>query len=438
MTARPTRRATAVWGVAAAAYVVAVLHRASFGVAGVEATERFAVSATVLSTFVVVQLTVYALMQVPVGVLLDRFGARVVIGAGAALMAGGQLLLAVAEPLPLAYLARVLIGAGDAGTYIAVIHLIVLWFPVGRVPVMTQITGLLGQLGQLAAAVPLVAVLHLAGWTPAFVGLAAVGVLATVAVLAGVRDSPVPLARHHQRPGALVRAAVGTPGTRLGFWSHATTQFASNTFLLLWGFPFLTSAQGLRPAQASFLFALAVVAAVVAGPVIGTLTSRHPLRRSWMVLAVVAVTAAVWLTVVALPGPAPLWLLVVLVLVLGTGGPGSLIGFDYARTTNPPERVGTANGVVNGGGFLFAVIAMLGIGVGLDLAVRAGAAPLSLDAFRPAFAGMSVLWLIGVVGVLVARSQTRRAMAAEGVVVPPIRDAVRRYRRGSGPSGRDG
>lgn len=427
----PGRRATVVWGVAVAAYVVAVLHRASFGVAGLEATERFGVSATVLSTFVVVQIGVYAAMQVPVGVLLDRFGSRVLIASGAALMAGGQLLLALATDLPLAYVARVLIGAGDACTYISVVRLIVLWFPAGRVPLMTQITGLLGQLGQLAAAVPLVAVLHLAGWQPAFVGLAAVGVLATIAAVAGVRDSPrqLPTLRHPVR--ALLRDTVRTPGTRLGFWSHAASQFATNTFLLLWGFPFLTSAQGLSPALAGTLFSVNVVAAMVSGPVIGTLTARHPLRRSWMVLAITGVIAAVWLTVVALPGRAPLWLLVLLVVVLGVGGPGSVIGFDFARTSNPPERSGTANGVVNVGGFLFAVVAMLGIGVVLDLAVARGAQPLSLEAFRPAFASMAVLWGIAVLGVLGSRRSTRREMADRGVVVPPMRDALRRRRDGS-------
>ena len=428
----PARRATVVWGIAVAAYVVAVLHRASFGVAGLAATERFGVTATVLSTFVVVQLAVYAAMQVPVGVLLDRYGSRALIALGAVLMAIGQLLLAVADDLPLAYLARVLIGTGDACTYISVVRLIVLWFPVGRVPLMTQVTGLLGQIGQLAAAVPLVAVLHLAGWTPAFVGLAAVGVIAAVAVAAGVRDSPRPIVVAHHPLRALLGATVRTPGTRLGFWSHAATQFASNTFLLLWGFPFLTSAQGLSAATASTLFTVNVVAAMIAGPVIGTLTARHPLRRSWMVLTITGVIAAVWLAVVALPGPAPLWLLVILVVVLGVGGPGSVIGFDFARTSNPPERSGTANGVVNVGGFLFAVVAMLGIGVVLDLAVSRGAAPLSLEAFRPAFAAMSVLWLIAVVGVVGSRRATRRDLAARGVVVPPMREALRRRRDESG------
>ena len=419
-----------VWGAAVAAYGVAVLHRSSLGVAGVQAVDRFGVGAAVLSTFVVVQLAVYAGMQVPVGVLLDRYGSRVLIAGGAVLMAVGQVLLGVVHDLPSAYLARVLIGAGDAATFISVIRLVAVWFPARRVPLFTQLTGIVGHLGQLAAAIPLVAVLDLAGWSPAFVGLGAIGALAAILAWAVVRDRPAGV-RHE--PSSLgvrhqLRAAVWTPGTWLGFWSHAIGQFPMAVFLLLWGFPFLTVAQGLSPAKAGALMSLSVAAAVISGPVIGVLTGRHPLRRSWMVLTIAVATAMAWTAVLVHPGRSPLWLLAVLVVVLGVGGPGSAIGFDYARTFNPADRLGTASGLVNIGGFSTAVVTMLAVGIVLDVA--GAGAPLSLPAFRWAFAVMAVPWSVAVVGVLVSRRSTRRAMLADGVVVPPIREVLARRRDG--------
>lgn len=427
---REGRRAAAVWGVAVAAYVVAVLHRTSLGVAGVEAVDRFDLTATVLSTFVVVQLAVYAGLQVPMGLLLDRVGSRALVASGAVLMAAGQLLLAVATDVGPAYLARVLIGSGDAATFISVLRLVAVWFPARQVPLYTQLTGLLGQLGQVAAAVPLAGVLHLVGWTPAFVGLAAVGVLASVAVAAVVRDRPagVPAPPPQRGVVAPLREVLRAPGTWLGFWTHSVTQFSTTVFVLLWGFPFLTVAQGLTSAEAGTLMTLNVVAAMLAGPVIGVLTGRHPLRRSWMVLAIASGVAMAWAAVLVNPGPSPLWLLVVFVVVLGVGGPGSAIGFDYARTSNAAHRLGTATGVVNVGGFSTAVVSVLGVGVVLDLAERAGAGPLSLDAFRPAFAALALPWLVGVVGVLVTRRGARRVMAERGVVVPPVREVLARRR----------
>ena len=96
------RRAWAIWGVGLAVYVLAVFHRTSLGVAGILAAERFHISASQLATFTVLQLTVYAAMQVPVGVLLDRYGSKVLMVTGLALMTAGQLWFAFAHTYAIA------------------------------------------------------------------------------------------------------------------------------------------------------------------------------------------------------------------------------------------------------------------------------------------------------------------------------------------------
>src|SRR3954468_2436957 len=165
------------WALGVTAYCIAVFHRASLGVAGVEAQHRFGATAAVLSLFIVLQLGVYAALQVPVGVLLDRLGSRRVIAAGAAIMGTGQLVLAESHSVGLAVLGRVLVGTGDAMTFTSVLRLAALWFPAHRVPLITQLTGLLGQAGQVAAAFPLVALLHAAGWTLSFMVAGAAGLV---------------------------------------------------------------------------------------------------------------------------------------------------------------------------------------------------------------------------------------------------------------------
>lgn len=422
------RRAWLVWGVGVGAYITAVLHRTSFGVSGLDAAARYGASPGTLSGFVVLQLVVYAALQVPVGLLLDRFGARRLITTGALVMAAGQLLLALSTALPLAYAARVLVGAGDALTFISVLRLVGAWFPVRRVPVVTQLTGIVGQLGQVLSAVPLVALLHGPGWGVAFGSAAGLGVLVVVAVVAVVRDAPAGAPPAGEPVGPvdvprLVRAAWGHPGTRLGFFTHLGTQFSGTVFALLWGVPYLVSAQGLSAGEASALLTVLVLAGIAAGSVIGELTARHPLRRSWLVLTIVAVTAAMWTTVLVLPGRAPLWLLVLLVLVLAVGGPGSLIGFDYARTFNPSHRMGTAQGMVNVGGFVASLLVIQAIGV-----VLGASGGYTAHAFQLAWLVQYPVWAFAVTGVLVTRGKARRMLAAEGVRVPPLREALRRGR----------
>ncbi|RLK25683.1 sugar phosphate permease [Micromonospora sp. M71_S20] len=413
-----------VWGVAVAAYVAAVFHRSSLGVTGVDAAHRFEVSASALATFSVAQLAVYAAMQVPVGVLLDRFGSRRLLIAGGALMVAGQLCFALATDVPLAIAARVLIGLGDAMTFISVLRIVALWFPGRRYPMMTQLTGTLGQLGAILGAVPLVFLLHAAGWTPAFLTAGAVGATVLLMVVVAVRDTPGgPVAAGAGPTLTDVRrelaAAWAQPGTRLGLWTHFVTQFSGAVFALLWGYPFLVQGQGLSPTTAASLLTLMTAAMLLTGPVVAHLCARHPFHRSVLVFAITGATAAVWAVVLAWPGRAPGWLLVTLVLVLAVNGPASLIGFDYARSFNPVNRIGSATGVVNVGGFVASIVLVLAVGVVLDLATPAGRAAPDLAAFRWAFAVQYVLWALGAVQVLRYRNAARRELAARTPAATP-------------------
>lgn len=151
---------------------------------------------------------------------------------------------------------------------------------------------------------------------------------------------------------ATLRTTWGTPGTRLGLWSHFTSQFGMTVFTLLWGFPFLVRGQGLSEGTASVLLVLMTVSAMVTGPVLGGLVGRFPYHRSRLVLGIVGSIATVWAVVLLWPGRAPLPLLVLLVMVTALGGPGSMVGFDLARTFKPQHRIGSALGVVNVGGFV--------------------------------------------------------------------------------------
>lgn len=433
-TARPTARTYAVWLVALGAYTVAVFHRASLGVAGVEAQERFDAGASAVSLFLVLQLVVYAAMQVPVGVALDRYGSRRLVLAGALTMAAGQATLALAGDVPTAVAARVLVGAGDAMTFVSVLRVVGFWFPGPTVPLVTQLTGILGQFGQIAAAYPLVTLLESTSWESTFLGAAAVSVLVAVLVSVALRDAP---------PGTVLRPPAGLaevrrslaltwrePGTRIGLYTHLVTQFSGTVFALLWGYPFLVLGQGLSPATAAGLLTLLVVVGIGVGPLLGRLCGRWPLRRSDLVFGILAATVTAWTVVLLWPGPAPLWLLVVLVVVLGTNGPGSMIGFDYARTWNPAERQGSASGVVNVGGFVASLLTVLAVGAVLDLLTPGSSTDYPLDAFRAAFAVQYVFWAVGLVGVLRHRRQLRARLARDGVVLAPLVAAVGARLRG--------
>lgn len=404
-------RAWTVWAAGLLAYIVAVLDRTTFGVAGLDAAERFDASPAQLSMFVVLQLVVYAGAQIPAGALLDRFGSRAMILTGGALMIVGQLTLAFTTSLPLAVAARAMVGLGDAFTFISVLRLVPHWFPPQQVPLVSQLTGICGQLGQVLSAVPFLGLLTGPGWTHAFAAVSALGVLSLMLTVALVRNTP---------PGTVVADPVTTlreamrgvrtvwqrPGTRLGFFTHMGTQFSVTVFALMWGMPYLTAAQRLSAEAAGGLLIVSVATALVAGVVIGVFSGRHPHRRSWLVLGIIGSNAAVWTVVLVLPGPAPYWLLVALVVVISVGGPGSMVGFDFARTFNPRATLGTAQGAVNVGGFLASLLVMQAMGMVIE--VTGG---YSFESFRLAWCVQYVVWAVATVGILVTRAKARRTLA---------------------------
>ncbi|WP_219807431.1 MFS transporter, partial [Streptomyces sp. SM14] len=153
------------------------------------------------------------------------------------------------------------------------------------------------------------------------------------------------------------------PGIRLAFFGHMGTQFSMMVFSLLWGVPYLVSVHGLTATAAALLITLIVVTALCTSPLIGLLAARYPARRDWIFLAVIGLTATVWTVLLAWRGQAPLWLLVVLVVVLGIGGPGSVVAFDVARASILPHRLGIAQGMANLGGYSATpvVLALMGL-----------------------------------------------------------------------------
>ncbi|MGV9250788.1 MFS transporter [Streptomyces sp. NPDC003697] len=399
------RRAVAVWGIGVAVYFVAVIFRTSLGVAGLDAADRFHVGASALSTFSILQLLVYAGMQIPVGLLVDRLGTKKVLGIGVVLFTVGQLGFAFSPSYGLALVSRALLGCGDAMTFISVLRLGTRWFPARRGPLVAQLAGLVGMAGNLVSTLVLARLLHAVGWTAAFAGSALAGVAVLVLLVLFLRDHPegfAPQPVPHQG-AAYVRRQIAAswrePGTRLGLWVHFTTQFPAMVFLLLWGLPFLVEAQGLSRATAGELLTLVVLSNMVVGLVYGQIIARHHAARLPLALGTVAATALLWAVTLAWPGRAPMWLLVVLCAVLGACGPASMIGFDFARPANPPERQGTASGITNMGGFIASMTTLLAIGVLLDA---------TGDDYRVAFSAVFVLQVLGVSQILRLRKRAAR------------------------------
>ena len=215
------RVAWLIWTVGVAAYILTVMQRTTLAAAGLDAADRFGLSPGTLAAFVFIQVAVFSVAQIPAGLMVDRFGPRAMLVANAVLLACGQILLAHATTMPVAAAARVLVGTGDAVVFAATLALIPRWFSPRRVPLMTQLTTIVGQLGQILSAVPFVALLRHSGWSTAFTSVAAASALMGVLAFAVVRNGPpgswVPTPIASARDvGDRTQRGVGAPGDTSG------------------------------------------------------------------------------------------------------------------------------------------------------------------------------------------------------------------------------
>ncbi|KAA8822019.1 MFS transporter [Bifidobacterium vespertilionis] len=411
-------RAYFMWGMGLLGYLFAVICRSSMSAAGIEAANHFHTTSTALSGFLYLQLFVYAIMQVPAGVLLDRFGARILISCGGLFMAVGQSLVALAPVTWLAVVGRGVVGMGDALVFISVVRLISAWFPTRQAPLLTQLTSVTGGLGQIISLYPFAWLLRLAGWQTAFLTAAGTGVCVAAAILMTVRDDPHQSSRRHERPEGGLKSAVRglgsalhSPGTICGFFVHATTWFPVNMMNQLWGIPFLLAVEGWSRGTASAFLGAGVVINMVFGPLMGRLAGVHPIHgRAAVVYVSIGAQIVLWTILLLTPGPHPMWFMVLLLVALTSGGPASNIAMDYVRDTNRPANLGAATGFANTGGFLSSAIVFLGVGVLLDMQGATDPSLYTAQAMRMATLIQYPLWVVGLTGFTLMLRPTLQAI----------------------------
>ena len=225
---------------------------------------EFGISAEQLGFLTGVYFFSFGLFQIPLGVLLDRFGPRRVNGCLLVLAAAGALLFAKADSFENLVLARALIGIGVSACLMATIQAFVLWFPPERMSTMIALAYSMGGLGAIAASAPLELALRAFSWREIFGFLAAATLLLSALFALFVPEHP-----GARKPGSLRQQLAGVAAiARDGaFWRVAiaigATQCAVVSLFTLWITAWLRDVAGhdrAAAAQGLAIVALALIA----------------------------------------------------------------------------------------------------------------------------------------------------------------------------------
>lgn len=309
-----------------------------------ELMREFAVGATAVGSLSAIYFYGYAGMQIPVGLMIDRFGPRRLM-AVAGLVCGGACLLGAFSPtLDGVYLGRFLIGASAAFSLVGAMAVAGQWFRSDQFALLGGLAMASGMAGGVLGQAPVRLAVEAQGWRPTMAAMAVGGLVIALMAVAFVRDKT-------RGSGGIGRVLAGLAEVMRNpqSWIIGFGGLGANGALLgfggLWGVPFLGTAHGLQPATAAAITSLLIAGWGVGAPMFGWLSDRMGRRRPPFLLGYAICTPA--MLVLIYGPPLPLWAIGTLTFLAGFGGSAQIVSFAVARETNRTAVSGTAIGFVN-------------------------------------------------------------------------------------------
>ncbi|MCA3002252.1 MAG: MFS transporter [Burkholderiales bacterium] len=374
MTSPPISLAWLVWGIGAALYFVGFYQRVAPAVITAELSQAFNLTAAGLGNLSAFYFYSYVAMQIPTGLLADRYGPRILLTCGAAIAACGTAVFAMAQDVFWANTGRLLIGGSVGVAFVAMLKLAAHWMPARQFALASAAALAVGVFGAVAAGAPLRLLVDAFGWRNIMWASAACTLLIACAAWWIVRDDPADRqylshSSHHtenntQSVWAGLLEVLSYRNTVLLFFLSGSMTGLVLTFAGLWGVPFLTTQYGLTQTFAAGLCSTMMVAWALGTLVFSTLSDHIGKRRPLYIGGVVA-ALALWSVLIYSKLPSTV-MLATLVAGIGFCAGSFIISFAFAKESVPARLAGTASGVANMGVIAGPMLLQPLVGVVLD------------------------------------------------------------------------
>lgn len=393
----------------AGAYFLSYLYRTANAVIGPVLTDELALGAGSLGLLTSAYFLAFAAAQLPLGMLLDRFGARRVESSLLLIAASGALVFALGHSIADLAIGRGLIGLGVSACLMAAFKAFSLWFPPERQASLTGWIMTSGGLGALAATAPLEAALHLTGWREIFFGLAALTLAVSVWLFFSIPE----------------KSAVGKPEPLLAQWQGVKQVFSSAHFWRfaplgltvtggfmavqsLWSMSWLMQVNGYTRTIAADHLAGMSVAMLIAYVLIGLLATGLARRgiKPVMLLAGALGLSLCTLGLIATQASSHTYLLWI---AYGTFSSFGTLAYSQAAAGFPVSLSGRANTAFNLMVFIGAFGVQWGLGLLIEFMEKQGQS--AANANRSAFLTLLALQILAYIWFCVAGRSARRAPA---------------------------
>ena len=414
-----TWRSWMVWGIAALFYLTGFYQRVSPAVMTSELMHDFGLGAKSLGSLSAFYFYFYVAMQVPVGVLIDSWGARKLLFWGALSAAAGTFLFGATSNFALACAGRAIVGGATAAGWLVLLKLATHWFPARRFAMLSGLGLFFGNVGALFAQVPLRLLIEHFGWRDVVLCSSIILVAVCVAVWLAVQNDPSDAGLESHAPAALrsdrrTMRALGAGFRKVFAYRNTWFIFFAQggivgpilAFTGLWGTPFLAVRYGLPPARAAAVCSVMIVCWAVASPISGALSDRIGRRKPIYLLGAIG-SATGWIVMFYVNLPLEAFVAVAALTSFASGA--VVLGFAYAKESVPVQFLGTISGAVNIGNMIGPMLLQPGIGQMLDRnwagQMAKGVRLYDLQAYHAAFL-LVVCWAVASCLLIAATSET--------------------------------
>lgn len=339
-----------IWGLGAAFFFAEYYARVAPSVMAQDLMRAFQVNAFALGSLSAFFYYAYVSMQVPVGMLMDKYGPHRLLTLTSVICAVGAFSFAFSVSVYMADLSRLLMGFGAAFAFVGSLKLASIWFPAGRFGLMAGLTQAIGMLGAATGEGPMAVLVSHIGWQHTMIVIGVIFLILAVAIGLIVRDAPSLHPRSkmgaHKQFSLLssLKIVVANPQSWVnaayaGFIYAPTAAFAE-----LWGVSFLQHAYQIDVTQAATAIGLIFIGWGVGGPLTGFLSDKSCLRKPYMYgSALCGLICLLLILYVHLP----FYFIYILLFIYGLTNTGVSIAYAVASEINPHHTGGTSMALAN-------------------------------------------------------------------------------------------
>nr|WP_263323721.1 MFS transporter [Neobacillus sp. Marseille-Q6967] len=397
-------------------YLLMASQRTAPGLITDQVMVDFNVTATTIGLLTSIQFFVYTGLQIPMGILADRFGPNFFLIIGAIITGLGTIIYSLGTHEFVLFFARILTGIGDATIWVNMVLILSHWFNAKEFTKLIGVAAMTGSLGFLLATVPFSSWIDLLGWRAAFFSAGLLLCLCGIFlyfVLVRKSQQIFPAKSvimkkeiQHETTLVLLRRIFSNRQAWALFCCHFGIVGTYVGFISSWGVPYGMNVYGMTRSDASQLIMLGLIGALIGAPLASWISSRlGTIKRPYIVVHIILFLS--WSVFLLFNGNPPFFLLNMLFLIIGLAYGANALTFAMVRQSFPIIESGMVSGFANTGGFLSAVLLPSIFGKVLDH-FQAVSGSIS-DGYYYGFITPVIFSIIGLVGVILIKEKRKGA-----------------------------